>query len=334
MAAGASGIDFGLLVVAADDGVMPQTREHLAILAMLGVGQGAVTISKIDRVDAERLGQVRNEVAQLVLGTFLQGMPVFFVSAAAPGDPGVEALRDHLYSVAQTMGARNTSGLFRLAVDRVFTLKGHGTVVTGTVHDGVLRLDDTVIDLRLMPSGQKLRVRSIHAQNQAAQEARAGQRCALNLGGVDKDVIARGDWIADVRCFEPSRNIDVQLQLFPEAAAALRAWSPLHIHLGASHYVAHAVPCRAPRWLLVKQDGSNWYSTSRSARCRATAILSAMRKRGIRSAAVWCWTPAHRNANAVRPSAWPGCRLCPSPRPAAACWLCCYKHPGDWTKTS
>ncbi|MDS1139075.1 selenocysteine-specific translation elongation factor [Pusillimonas sp. SM2304] len=242
MAAGASGIDFGLLAVAADDGIMPQTREHLAILSLLGVTQGAVALTKADRVDAARLRQVQEQVVQLAAGTFLQGMPVFPVSAATPGDAGIEALRGHLHAAAQAMGARNEGGLFRLAVDRVFTLKGHGTVVTGTVQDGVLRLDDDAQDLRLMPAGQKLRVRSIHAQNQNAQAARAGQRCALNLGGIDKDSIARGDWVADARCFLPSRNIDVHLRLLPDTAAAVRAWSPLHIHLGASHYLAHAVP--------------------------------------------------------------------------------------------
>src|SRR5690606_7870760 len=116
----------------------------------------------------------------------------------------------------------------------------HGTVVTGTVHDGRLQLDDPALDLRLMPGGQKLRVRSIHAQNQPSQTASAGQRCALNLAGVDTQDIQRGDWVADARCFVPSRNVDVQLQLLPDAIE-LRTWTPVHIHLGASHYVAHAV---------------------------------------------------------------------------------------------
>ncbi|NLC36247.1 MAG: selenocysteine-specific translation elongation factor [Alcaligenaceae bacterium] len=242
MAAGASGIDFGLLVVAADDGVMPQTHEHLAILGMLGITQGAVAVSKTDRVDTHRLTEVENEIAQLTVGTFLQDMPVFFVSASSPGDPGVDSLREHLHTAAQTMAARSTQGLFRLAIDRVFTLKGHGTVVTGTVHGGALHLDDDTSDIRLMPGGQKVRVRSIHAQNQPSRSALAGQRCALNLGGIDKDAIARGDWIADARCFQPSRNVDVQLRLLPYAVSGIRTWTPLHIHLGASHYLAHAVP--------------------------------------------------------------------------------------------
>ncbi|AEC20895.1 selenocysteine-specific elongation factor [Pusillimonas sp. T7-7] len=242
MAAGASGIDFGLLVVAADDGIMPQTLEHLAILSILGVAQGAVAVTKADRVDEARLHEVQSQVAQLSNGSFLQGAPVFFVSATITDDKGLQSLHEYLHAAAQSVAARSAKGLFRLAVDRVFTLKGHGTVVTGTVHDGVLSLSDDTLDLRLMPAGQKLRVRSIHAQNQAAQEARAGQRCALNLSGVDKNAIMRGDWIADARCFVPGRNIDVELSLLPDSGATLRAWSPLHIHLGASHFLAHAVP--------------------------------------------------------------------------------------------
>lgn len=254
MAAGASGIDFGLLVVAADDGVMPQTREHLAILGMLGLAHGAVALSKADRVDAARCAEVQNEITQLVAGSFLAGAPVFTVSATLPDDPGVNALRNHLHRSAQAMAQRNTQGLFRLAVDRVFTLKGHGTVVTGTVHGGVLHVDDDSLDLRLMPSGQKLRVRSIHAQNQPSPTARAGQRCALNLGGIDKAAITRGDWVADARCFVPSRNVDVQMRLLPEAGD-VSTWAPVHIHVGAAHYLAHAVPLSAP---TLRAGDSGW----------------------------------------------------------------------------
>ena len=242
MTAGASGIDFGLLVVAADDGVMPQTREHLAILSMLGVSQGAIAISKADRVDPTRLQDVQQQVMQLAQGTFLHDMPLFEVSAATPDDAGVARLRSHLHECAQAMQAHSGSGLFRLAIDRAFTLKGHGTVVTGTVHDGLLHVADDSIDLRLMPSGQKLRVRSIHAQNQPSETARAGQRCALNLSGIDKDAISRGDWVADARCFVPSRNLDVRLQLLADTGASVRTLTPVHVHLGASHFLAHVVP--------------------------------------------------------------------------------------------
>lgn len=251
MAAGASGIDFGLLVVAADDGVMPQTREHLAILSMLGVARGAVALTKTDRADAAQLDRVRGEIDALVQGTFLQGAPVFgtravqTTPAADSTDPGVAALKEYLHAQAQAVTRREATGLFRLAVDRVFTLSGHGTVVTGTAHAGQVRADDETVDLRLMPAGTRVRVRSIHAQNQPSETGTAGQRCALNLAGIDKSAISRGDWIADARCFLPSRHVDVALALLPSADAPVRAWAPLHMHIGAARHVAHVVPISA-----------------------------------------------------------------------------------------
>ncbi|GAA5235345.1 selenocysteine-specific translation elongation factor [Verticiella sediminum] len=241
MAAGASGIDFGLLVVAADDGVMPQTREHLAILQLLGVARGAVALTKADRADAAQRAHVRAELAALIAGSFLQAAPIFEIDARHADDPGLLALRGHLAEQAGGTGARNADGLFRLAVDRVFTLQGRGTVVTGTAHGGTVRVDDSA-DLRLMPAGTPVRVRSIHAQNRPSPCGAAGQRLALNLAGIDKDAIQRGDWIADVRCFAPARHIDVALHLLPDAEQPLRTWTPVHVHLGAAHHVAHAVP--------------------------------------------------------------------------------------------
>ncbi|CAB3837640.1 Selenocysteine-specific elongation factor [Achromobacter pulmonis] len=245
MAAGASGIDFGLLVVAADDGVMPQTREHLAILALLGVARGAVALTKADRADTDRLAALRADIAALAAGTFLHDAPVFEVCAARAGDAGVARLKQHLDEAAQALGARDGAGLFRLAVDRVFTLAGHGTVVTGTVHGGRARVGDEDADLRLMPAGTRVRVRGIHAQNQPSETGAAGQRCALNLAGIDKDAITRGDWIADARCFQPSRHVDVTLALLSSADAPLRPWTPLHVHLGAARHMAHVVPLSA-----------------------------------------------------------------------------------------
>lgn len=245
MAAGASGIDFGLLVVAADDGVMPQTREHLAILSLLGVTQGAVALTKADRADAARLDAVRAEIAALTTGTFLDGAPVYAVCAAQVDDAGTAQLKQHLHAQAEHLQRRDAAGLFRLAVDRVFTLAGHGTVVTGTAHSGQARAGDDSADLRVMPAGTRVRVRSIHAQNQPSDTGTAGQRCALNLAGIDKQAIARGDWIADARCFQPSRNVDVALTLLPSADAPLRAWAPLHVHIGAARQVAHLVPLSA-----------------------------------------------------------------------------------------
>ncbi|WP_258129516.1 selenocysteine-specific translation elongation factor [Achromobacter anxifer] len=245
MAAGATGIDFGLLVVAADDGVMPQTREHLAILALLGVARGAVALTKTDRADEAQQREVRAQIAELAAGTFLQDAPLYAVCASQPGDAGVAELKTYLHGEAQALRQRDSAGLFRLAVDRVFTLAGHGTVVTGTAHTGLARAGDDAADLRLMPAGTRVRVRSIHAQNQPSETGAAGQRCALNLAGIDKNAIARGDWISDARCFLPSRHVDVALTLLDSADAPVRAWSPLHVHIGAAHHVAHAVPLSA-----------------------------------------------------------------------------------------
>ncbi|MDQ7957409.1 MAG: selenocysteine-specific translation elongation factor, partial [Pseudomonadota bacterium] len=249
MAAGASGIDHALLVVAADDGVMPQTREHLAIVELFGIGEGTVALTKCDRVDAARIAAVKAEIAALLAGTPLAGAPVF-ETAVAPGQEGqaqgIDALRDHLFAIARRQHARRQDGLFRLAVDRVFTLAGHGTVVTGTVFGGAVLAGDTVAhfgagsgDGRAPP--RAVRVRSLHAQNRAAEQGAAGQRVALNLAGVDKSDIARGDWIADARVLQATQRIDVRVRLLG-GAPPLAAWTPLHVHLGATHRLAHAVP--------------------------------------------------------------------------------------------
>ncbi len=315
MAAGASGIDFGLLVVAADDGVMPQTREHLAILALLGVDRGAVVITKADRADAGRIEAVKDEIRALAAASFLQDAPLFVVAAGQPGDPGVAGLKTWLHAQAQTLAPRPASGLFRLAIDRAFTLAGHGTVVTGTVHDGMVRVGEDGADLRLMPAGRAVRVRSIHAQNRSSDTGAAGQRCALNLPGVDKDDIARGDWVADARCFTPSRHLDVELRW--QGDTPLSAWTPLHVHLGAARALAHAVPLAPAELPPDRPGGCSWSSTSRCAPCPATATSSAMPRPTAPWAADRCWTPMRRTASGARPRAWPGW----TPSPPICRWL-------------
>lgn len=241
MVAGATGIDFALLVIAADDGVMPQTREHLAILAWLGVERGAIALTKVDRVDAARLAEVRAQVAALLAGTPLRDAPSFACDSTDPADAGIAALRAYLH--AQAAGAAGRQGasaheeLFRLPIDRVFTLPGHGTMVAGPVHGGRAEVG---ANLRLMPQGIAVRIRSIHAQNRAAAAAEAGQRCALNLASIGRDAISRGDWIADPRAFLPSPRVDVRLHLDADAPP-LRDWTPLHVHWGTMHRLAHAV---------------------------------------------------------------------------------------------
>lgn len=236
MAAGACGIDFALLVIAADDGVMPQTREHLAILQLLGVLHGAIALTKVDRVDAERLAQARVEISAWLAPTSLADAPIFETNASVPDDTGVTQLDAYLRERATHWQSRRDDGLFRLAVDRVFTLTGQGTIVTGTVFAGHVQTGDTLL---LAPAGAPVRVRGIHAQNRAAETGHAGQRCALNLTGIDKDRIARGDWIVDARLAQPAIRLDVELQLLADADITLQHWTPLHVHLGTTHRMAN-----------------------------------------------------------------------------------------------
>ncbi|ODU33968.1 MAG: selenocysteine-specific translation elongation factor [Thiobacillus sp. SCN 63-374] len=233
MLAGAAGIDFALLVVAADDGVMPQTREHLNILHLLGIERGAVALTKIDRAEPGRLAEVERDLQQLLAETALAGIPVFPVSA--PDGQGIDTLRTHLHEAAQAMPSTTADGGFRLAVDRSFTLKGAGTIVTGTVFAGSVQVGD---DLMVTPSGRPVRLRSLHVMNRPAQWGQAGQRCALNLHGAGKDEIARGDWIVAPRLHAPTARFDVRLTLSPQAPAALAHWAPVHLHLGAAHVMA------------------------------------------------------------------------------------------------
>ena len=235
MVAGAAGIDYLLLVVAADDGIMPQTREHLAIAQLLGVRHACVAITKADRVDAGRLQTVQDNVAALLADTPYAGALQFATAATQDDDAGTAALRDHLWDEAQRFAQRDSQGLFRLAVDRVFTLPGQGTVVTGTVFAGQVQVGDS---LAHSGSDTTVRVRSIHANNSASETGRAGQRCALNLAGIGKDDIQRGDWIADARVLQLSDRLDVQLTLTDDASA-LRQWTPVHLHLGTWRGMAH-----------------------------------------------------------------------------------------------
>jgi selenocysteine-specific elongation factor len=237
MLAGATGIDHALLVVAADDGVMPQTREHLAVVALLGVREATVAITKIDRIDEAvreaRLAEVRADIATLLAPTPLAQAPMLAVSATT--GEGIDALRERLLDVARQEHAREDDLAFRLAVDRAFTLSGVGTVVTGTVFSGTVRIGD---ELRVVPGDRTVRVRGIHAQNQKAESARAGQRCALALAGVTKDEMHRGDWVCTPSIALATDRIDVLLTLWPDEAKPLRSGATVHAHLGASDVMA------------------------------------------------------------------------------------------------
>ena len=225
MLAGVGGIDHALLVVACDDGVMAQTREHLQILQLTGSPQLTVALTKADRVDEARIDEVRAEV-QTTLGNYGFADAILFVTAASEGR-GIEALRDHLLQLTPRELVRDHT--FRLAIDRAFTVKGAGLVVTGTALSGEVNVGDA---LWLTGVNKPMRVRSLHAQNQATEHAHAGQRIALNIAGdAEKEEINRGDWLLADAPPEAFSRVIVSL----ENSAPLMQWQPLHIHHAASH---------------------------------------------------------------------------------------------------
>jgi selenocysteine-specific elongation factor len=229
MLAGVSGIDLALLVVAADDGPMPQTREHLAILDLLGVPAGAIAITKTDRVDPQRVAAVSAELAALVAGTALDGAPQFPVSAVS--GEGIDRLRAHLHGLAG--GSRTGQGRFRMSVDRRFTISGAGLVVTGTVLSGTVRPGDS---LTLAPEGIAVRVRGLRAQDRDAEAGTVGQRCALNIAGpaLRRAEVHRGQWLIDPAAQAPTARIDLRLRVLPSEPRSLKHWTPVHVHLGAA----------------------------------------------------------------------------------------------------
>jgi len=235
MLCGVAGIDAALFVVAADDGPMPQTVEHLAILDLLGVHHGLVALTKIDRVSGERTTAVRAEIERLLERTTLAGVPVFPVSAVT--GEGLDSLASALRRVAAAMPRRAGDGTFRLAVDRAFTVTGAGLVVTGTVFSGEVAVGDTV---HALLAGVDGRVRTIHAQNAPAERGRAGERCALNLAGAGRKSgeIRRGDWIVRGTLPPPVRKIDARIRVMDGEARALKHWTPVHVHLGAAETTA------------------------------------------------------------------------------------------------
>jgi selenocysteine-specific elongation factor len=237
MAAGASGIDFALMVVAADDGVMPQTLEHLAILDLLGIDRGLIAISKADLASEQRLAQVSSAVRAAASGTFLAQAEVIPLSALT--GRGISALLDRLSAAARESTAKSVDALFRLAIDRVFTLHGIGLVVTGTVVSGSVHTGERVL---ISPSGLEARVRSLHAQGRPREVGRVGDRCALNLSGdgVSKEAIHRGDVAMAPELHAPTSRIDARLRLL-ECGAIDRPRFPVRLHHGATEVGARVV---------------------------------------------------------------------------------------------
>ncbi|MBC9000257.1 selenocysteine-specific translation elongation factor [Pseudomonas sp. N40(2020)] len=234
MLAGAQGIDLVLLVVAADDGVMPQTREHLAIVELLGIPRALVAITKCDRVEAGRVEEVQRQVLDLLeAGPFAEA-PIVPVSSVS--GQGVDELRQVLLEAQSAVQTRSREGGFRLAIDRAFSVAGAGIVVTGTALSGVVSVEDRLV---LGPLGKTVRVRGLHAQNQPADQAFAGQRVALNINGerLALEQIHRGQWLLSEWLHAPTQRIDIEFQLLP-GERPFEHFHPVHLHLGTQDVIA------------------------------------------------------------------------------------------------
>jgi len=233
MLAGAHGIDAVALVVAADEGVMPQTREHFDISKLLGVRHGLVVITKIDSVDSELLELVRADAEELIAGSFLEHAPLVAVSARSGA--GLDELKSRLREVAAQVPARSSHSVARLPVDRAFTMRGFGAVVTGTLVAGEIAEGD---ELELLPGGERVRVRGLQVHGRATPRALAGQRTAINLGGVDAASIERGMTLAPAGRLRATQIIDAELEVLPTAPRPVRSRARVRVHLGAAEVLA------------------------------------------------------------------------------------------------
>jgi len=234
MLAGVCGIDYVMLVVAVDDGVMPQTIEHLNIVKLLGIQAGVAVLTKTDRVVAERVNEVREQVRALLRSVNLATFEIVACSTVA--QLGVNDLRERLAQAARTTQRTDFEGRsFRFAIDRAFSIVGSGTVVTGTVFTHGVQVGER---LTLTPGGQSVRVRSIHQNSVSVTEAQAGERCALNLVGVSAQDCGRGDWVVATHLHAPTTRIDISLTVLNSETHALKHWTEVHMHLGTAEVIA------------------------------------------------------------------------------------------------
>ena len=250
MLAGAHGIDLLLLVVAADDGVMPQTEEHLDITHLLGVAHGIVAITKADLVDAERLAAVRDEVEILLAGTTLEGSPIITVSSIT--GMGLDVLRATIDDRLAGYQRVAPTGSFRLPVDRAFVMHGHGTVVTGTAVAGTVHPGDAV---RVLPGGEEGRVRSVQVHNHEVPEATFGQRVALNLGGVERTDVQRGHVICDPRLDRVTERFDAWVEIRSGAGRPVESHEVVRVYLGTAEVMGKLVVLDGRDELAPRQSG-------------------------------------------------------------------------------
>jgi selenocysteine-specific elongation factor len=232
MLAGVGGIDLVLLVIAADEGIKPQTREHFDICRLLGIPRGIVVITKSDLVDADVLELARLEIEDFLRGSFLDGAPIVAVSSRSGA--GMDALRDNLRRAAENVPPKDLKQHFRLPVDRSFAMKGFGTVVTGTLISGTIKVEDEV---EVYPRGRRLRVRGVHSGGKQVERATAGQRTAVNLAGIEHGEIKRGMVVAPVGIFEPAKRIDARITVLA-SAKSLKHRARVHFHQGTAEVIA------------------------------------------------------------------------------------------------
>jgi selenocysteine-specific elongation factor len=213
---------------------MPQTHEHLAILQLLGITDGIVAITKIDRVDADRVAAVAEATSALAQGNGVRLHAV--VPTSTVTGAGIDALRNHIASAAHSHQAAAVQGQFRLAIDRTFVIKGSGVVVTGTVHSGTLTQGGDVV---IAPSGATARARTIRVSDRPAEQAGPGDRCAVNLAGIALDQVDRGDWLVAPGTFAPTRNVQVRLVVLDDFPRSVKHWLPVHVYHATSHAEGH-----------------------------------------------------------------------------------------------
>ena len=236
MLAGAGGVDLAMLVVAADEGFMPQTVEHLDILQLLGVKDGLIVLTKTDLVDEDWLNMLEEDVKSCVKGTFLEDKPILRTSVRT--GEGIEALREALHDLTLHAEEKSARTPFRLPIDRVFSVDGFGTIVTGTLIDGHIAVGD---EAQLMPLGNQCRVRNLQVHGRDVSAVYAGQRAAVNLAGIKKESISRGDVLCRTDSMQPSLMLDVKLQNLPDSKRIIESGSRLHLYHGAAVRLAKAV---------------------------------------------------------------------------------------------
>lgn len=229
MVAGVASQQHALLVIAADDGPMPQSKEHLEILSLVGINSGVIALTKCDRVSPERIQACQVEIAALVSGSFLADAQIVPTSIEDPAS--IDTLLAHLRSTAEHFESKTSQEPFRLAIDRTFVVRGAGLVVTGTVHSGSVRVDDSLFHF---PSQTQVRVRSIRAQDQAVEQAQQGDRCALNITGVDLADVRRGDWLT-AEITPKTIEITVNASVLNDFPRPVKHWTPIHIYHATSH---------------------------------------------------------------------------------------------------